>query len=143
MKKTQKGFTLVELLVVIAILAILSTVAVVGYTSFINKAEKQAAETEAAQIADYIEASLIDADVIELGKDAYLVVGKDTDGNVTYTLAGDKEGKTAPTIPTDGIVLTGEMSTLKGTLNVTDDGLVYTSEKDVTVVVLAGVVEKE
>ena len=38
MKQTKKGFTLVELLVVIAILAILATVSVVGYTSFITKA---------------------------------------------------------------------------------------------------------
>ena len=37
-KKMKKAFTLVELLVVIAILAILSTVAVVGYNSFIDKA---------------------------------------------------------------------------------------------------------
>lgn len=37
-KKIKKGFTLVELLVVIAILAILSTVSIVGYTSFIEKA---------------------------------------------------------------------------------------------------------
>ncbi len=65
MKKTQKGFTLVELLVVIAILAILSTVAVVGYTSFINKAEKQAAETEVAQIKTVIEnAFILDDEVV-------------------------------------------------------------------------------
>ncbi|MBR2966423.1 MAG: prepilin-type N-terminal cleavage/methylation domain-containing protein [Clostridia bacterium] len=38
MKHSKKGFTLVELLVVIAILAILATVSVVGYTSFIAKA---------------------------------------------------------------------------------------------------------
>ncbi len=37
-KKIKKGFTLVELLVVIAILAVLATVSVVGYTSFIEKA---------------------------------------------------------------------------------------------------------
>ena len=34
----KKGFTLVELLVVIAIIAILATVSIVGYTTFINKA---------------------------------------------------------------------------------------------------------
>ncbi len=36
--KSKKGFTLVELLVVIAILAILTTVSIVGYTTFIAKA---------------------------------------------------------------------------------------------------------
>lgn len=45
-----KGFTLVELLVVIAILAILATVSVVGYTSFIDRAEQSNAETELHQI---------------------------------------------------------------------------------------------
>ena len=37
--KSKKGFTLVELLVVIAILAILTTVSIVGYTTFIAKAQ--------------------------------------------------------------------------------------------------------
>ena len=37
-KKLKKGFTLVELIVVIAIIAILSTVAVVGYTRVVDKA---------------------------------------------------------------------------------------------------------
>ena len=49
MKKTRKGFTLVELLVVIAIVAILATVAIIGYTSFVKKAElsnDQAAVTQ-------------------------------------------------------------------------------------------------
>lgn len=38
-QQKRKGFTLVELLIVIAILAILATVSIVGYTSFINKAQ--------------------------------------------------------------------------------------------------------
>ncbi len=37
-QQKRKGFTLVELLVVIAILAVLATVSIVGYTSFIKKA---------------------------------------------------------------------------------------------------------
>lgn len=37
-KKLKKGFTLVELIVVIAIIAILSTVAVIGYTRVVDKA---------------------------------------------------------------------------------------------------------
>ena len=55
---TRKGFTLVELLVVIAILAILATVSVVGYTSFIEGADEQAAITEAEQIKGTINAGL-------------------------------------------------------------------------------------
>ena len=45
-----KGFTLVELLVVIAIIAILSTVAVVGYTSFVDKAKESNAKAEAQML---------------------------------------------------------------------------------------------
>ncbi len=38
----HEGFTLVELIIVIAILAILSSVAVVGYSAYVEKANKQA-----------------------------------------------------------------------------------------------------
>lgn len=48
-----KGFTLVELLVVIAILAILATVSVVGYTSFIDRANSSVAQQELTQVRDY------------------------------------------------------------------------------------------
>ncbi len=54
-----KGFTLVELLVVIAILAILATVSVVGYTSFIERAELSNAETEAHQVKSSINSMLM------------------------------------------------------------------------------------
>ncbi len=40
--RDHKGFTLVELIIVIAILAILSSVAVAGYSAYIEKANKQA-----------------------------------------------------------------------------------------------------
>ena len=67
-KNTKKGFTLVELLVVIAILAILSSVAVVGYTAFINNAKDSAAKTEAKQIETAIEATLMAGDPYKLGE---------------------------------------------------------------------------
>ncbi len=60
MKKTKKGFTLVELLVVIAIIAILSTVAVVGYTSFVDKANETKAKAELHQIVEYVDSEFID-----------------------------------------------------------------------------------
>lgn len=69
-KNNKKGFTLVELLVVIAILAILASVAVVGYTAFVDKANKSAAETEAHPIDAQIEASLMINDAAYLGKKA-------------------------------------------------------------------------
>ena len=46
----HEGFTLVELIIVIAILAILSSVAVVGYSSYVKKANMQADLSLAAEI---------------------------------------------------------------------------------------------
>ena len=46
----HEGFTLVELIIVIAILAILSSVAVVGYSSYVAKANMQADKTMVADI---------------------------------------------------------------------------------------------
>ena len=48
----HQGFTLVELIIVIAILAILSSVAVVGYSSYVTKANKQADITLAGEVAN-------------------------------------------------------------------------------------------
>ena len=48
----HEGFTLVELIIVIAILAILSSVAVVGYSSYVKKANMQADKTLVAEIAN-------------------------------------------------------------------------------------------
>ncbi len=53
---TKKGFTLVELLVVIAILAILATVSVVGYTSFIERADISVDEQTVTQLNHFLEA---------------------------------------------------------------------------------------
>ncbi len=58
-KRVKKGFTLVELLVVIAMISILATVSVVGYTSFVDKAKLSKAQTELAQVRDYIYAAEI------------------------------------------------------------------------------------
>lgn len=65
----QKGFTLVELLVVIAIIAILATVSVIGYTSFIEKANLSNAQTELAQVKDYIYAAEVGHSTISLTND--------------------------------------------------------------------------
>ena len=46
----HEGFTLVELIIVIAILAILAGVAVVGYSAYIEKANKAADQTALAQL---------------------------------------------------------------------------------------------
>ena len=69
MKKNnkKKGFTLVELLVVIAILAILASVSVVGYLSFTNKAKQSKCETEALQVREVINGTLMDGKELKVG----------------------------------------------------------------------------
>ena len=78
-----KGFTLVELLVVIAILAILATVSVVGYTSFIDRAEQSNADVEANQIKTIIESALMGADDYVTLKDGIYVTKSATGYKVT------------------------------------------------------------
>ena len=88
-----KGFTLVELLVVIAILAILATVSVVGYTSFIDRAEQSNADTEAHQIKASITTALIGADVVVVD-DAIWALDADNDGTPEFvTTAPATTGK--------------------------------------------------
>ena len=76
--RNHKGFTLVELIIVIAILAILSSVAVVGYSSYVERANKQTDMTMVAEIenalmlhyysnSDKAEAGYI---ILRVGKDA-------------------------------------------------------------------------
>ena len=65
--KKRKGFTLVELLVVIAILAILASVSVVGYLSFTNKAKQSKCETEALQVREVINGTLMDGKELTVG----------------------------------------------------------------------------
>lgn len=91
MKRTRKGFTLVELLVVIAILAILATVSVVGYTSFINRANDSVAQQELTQIRDYYIAGQYTENVVvnqslveQLGLKGTIVRGKINNDVVCY-----------------------------------------------------------
>ena len=123
-KNTQKGFTLVELLVVIAILAILASVAVVGYTSFIDRAKQNKADTEAAQVEDYITFGLIDNAVVELGTNAFII--KNDDGSLVFS--SSKTGA----VPAAATTFGGELAELKGTLAIgtvgDKTGLVYTVE---------------
>ena len=139
-KNTQKGFTLVELLVVIAILAILASVAVVGYTSFIQKADDSAAESELNQVKTYVEAELM-AD----SKWEFVVETKAEDGTITkttYTFAKNAnsnkyeakktvgEGKDADvtTITFNEMVKAcADVNTVGGTFAVTADTITYTT----------------
>jgi len=75
-KRIKKAFTLVELLVVIAILAILSTVAIVGYNSFTEKAEKSVDEQAVTQMNKVLEAYEIDGGTISTPMEAAKVLAE-------------------------------------------------------------------
>ena len=88
---SHKGFTLVELIIVIAILAILSSVAVVGYSSYIKKANMQADMTLAAEIENALILAMYsdsltagDYVVIHFGKNAEYGNAKDNNANTIY-----------------------------------------------------------
>lgn len=125
MKNTKKGFTLVELLVVIAILAILATVSVVGYTSFVQKADESAADQEIHQIETIIDNALILNDVTYFAKTAdsttkYIKITKSNNsGTVTITVSEEttKPGNGAIDITNDiGAELIAKLSFESGAL---------------------------
>ena len=134
MNNTKKGFTLVELLVVIAILAILATVSVVGYTSFIERANVSNAQTEAHQIKTVIESALIGVDyVIVDDTTGSTIYAQEVDGEVVFTA-------TAPTVT--GTPKTADVSddlaTYLAKLSLVSGELHYAYSSDVTVDVLTG-----
>ena len=115
MKNTKKGFTLVELLVVIAILAILASVAVVGYSSFLKKADESNAKTELHQIVTYVNAELMDdgkwsftvvttpaAEGVAEVKTTYTVVDKN--GTLEASYITDAEGATKTSLTIDAVI---------------------------------------
>ena len=118
-KNNKKGFTLVELLVVIAILAILASVAVVGYTAFVDKANKSAAESEAHQIDTSIEAALMTlevGDIVKVADDIGVV--KAATGYTAVELAGTE------TLADD---ISADLEGLAANLDIDGTTLVYTN----------------
>ena len=81
-KKTG-GFTLVELIIVIAILAILSSVAVAGYSSYIEKANDSAVNSFLSEIKT--QAVLANAQAGDIGEIRIVVSGENV---VVYIQAG-------------------------------------------------------
>ena len=136
---TRKGFTLVELLVVIAILAILATVSVVGYTSFIGQADKQAAETEAGQVETILDAGLTLNDYVKIThKDGTVVYVSEANG--VYTVSETAKDATSDNTHD----ATSDTKDLKGTLswNATK-GLIYTVNEQEVVIKAAPVTEED
>jgi len=65
-KTNNKGFTLVELIVVITIIAILATVAVIGYNTFIDRANQTKADIELAQAENVLRAEAVETVTVSL-----------------------------------------------------------------------------
>ncbi len=86
----HEGFTLVELIIVIAILAILSSVAVVGYSAYVKKANKQADLTLAAEIENALTLAMYSG---ELTSGDYVVIKYD--GTAVAKNANDEDIHTA------------------------------------------------
>ena len=110
-KNNKKGFTLVELLVVIAILAILASVAVVGYTAFVDKAKDSKAATELHQIAEYVNAEIMDDGVWTVNsvdvKKTDSKFGDDLVTAIEYQFADlFADDRATITLGTDGLTLT-------------------------------------
>ena len=129
MKNTKKGFTLVELLVVIAILAILATITIVGYTSFINRANESKAENEAVQIEQYIKSALM------LDENVY--IKKTDDYYIVCTRVGnDYVVSKTETAPARATQITEIPQNLVNGLEYIDvGGLTYTSDEGTVIVI--------
>ena len=113
MRNTKKGFTLVELLVVIAILAILATVSVVGYTNYIKNANESLALQELSQV----KSSILAEDIV----------------NNNFAIGSD--GKVnAEGVDAFNAYLEDLANGLNGNLEYVDGTVVYTLEKDTSVV---------
>jgi len=59
-KRGEKGFTLIELLIVVAILGVLAAVVIPNVGRFIGRGEKEAGETEFANIQSAVVAMMVD-----------------------------------------------------------------------------------
>lgn len=129
-----KGFTLVELLVVIAILAILATVSVVGYTSFINRAEQSNADTEAHQIETTIESYLIAGESYVVGTTTVTTGEGEEATTSTVNVVVNADGTLSVTSAAD-ITENADFAELTGELTVVDGKLVYVYSDEISVTI--------
>ena len=84
--KNKKGFTIVELVIVIAVIAILAAVLIPTFSGVIEKAQKSAAEQNAANLYKEYIASLGADEIDEAVKATYVV--EDDNGYYVLIVAG-------------------------------------------------------
>ena len=127
MKNSKKGFTLIEMLVVIAIIAILSTVLIVGYSSFIDDANKSNAEAEAHQVEILINGALMTKKAVKISDDIWVVKASSECEFVTEDPVDDTSIKSEEVED-----LTEELTRFNLALD-ESGSLVYTSSKGIAV----------
>ena len=100
-KNTKKGFTIVELVIVIAVIAILAAVLIPTFSGLVEKANKNAALTEAKNnmTNDLVEATgdyanMASDKVVKLGDKTYIIA------NLATVTTGAETTESAPAAPT-------------------------------------------
>ncbi len=121
-KTLKKGFTLVELIVVIAIIAILATVSVVGYSAFIENANKSKVNQELAQAENVLRAEAVETVTVSLqeGTPVPTLVMSLDGSKIKFTFTHATSDDVQKLL--DALIEEVELSALEGNFTLTQDG---------------------
>ncbi len=106
LRRGEKGFTLIELLIVVAILGVLAAIVIPQVTRFIGSGEREAGETEFANIQAAVTSMMIDNEISVLVPVGVTNdMGVFPDMTVATAKGNDVAGDTYGTGDKDGFVL--------------------------------------